>query len=125
MLRRAGEYYRPIFSSGRDIPKALGLSVDEWVKDRLGGYVKMSVAEGTGIALELKAEGYSNVAAAEILGVDEKMIRNYTSENSDVENKNSNKNNRGHETASENSEPAPIDAMAALAAIPGQESAKA
>ena len=27
------------------VPKALNLSVDEWVKQRLGGYVKYSIAE--------------------------------------------------------------------------------
>ena len=40
------------------VPKALGLSVDEWVKRRLGGYVKLSIEERREAVEELTAKGY-------------------------------------------------------------------
>lgn len=51
------------------VPKALGLSVDAWVKQRLGGYVKLSVEETRAAAVELKAQGHSQRQIKDALGV--------------------------------------------------------
>jgi N6-adenosine-specific RNA methylase IME4 len=53
------------------VPKALGLSTDQWVKERLGGYIKLSVEERRNAVAELKAEGHSQREIAAITGVDE------------------------------------------------------
>jgi transcriptional regulator with XRE-family HTH domain len=51
------------------LPKALGLSNDEWVKDRLGGTVRLAVDERREAAEELAAEGMSQREIAAALGV--------------------------------------------------------
>lgn len=50
------------------VPKALGLEVDEWVKQRLGGYVRLSVEERKAAAFELKDQGYSTREIGAVLG---------------------------------------------------------
>jgi hypothetical protein len=57
------------------VPQALGLSVEEWVTTRLGGYIKLSIADRREAVKELAGEGLSNIAVGEILGVDETTIR--------------------------------------------------
>ena len=52
------------------VPKALGLSVEDWVNDRLGGYVKMAVDDRRNAIAELIEDGETQRGAAEILGVD-------------------------------------------------------
>ena len=57
------------------VPKALGLDVDAWVKQRLGGYVRLSVEERQPAVAELKAQGHSNREVAQIVGVDKETVR--------------------------------------------------
>jgi len=123
----AGSWRQIALAKRLGVPKALGLSVEEWVKERLGGYVKMSVAERKDAALELKADGHSNVAIGEILGCDESTVRADFSGNPEPRDENDNENNEVVEPASGNPEPepAPVDAIAALAAVEGQEYTKA
>jgi hypothetical protein len=121
----AGSWRQIALAKRLGVPKALDLSTEEWVKERLGGYVKMSVTERKDAALELKAGGHSNVAIGEILGCDEKTVRNDASENSEPQDENDNENTETVKPASENSEPAPVDAIAALAAVPGPEYTRA
>lgn len=52
------------------VPQALGLSVDDWVQHRLGGYVKLGVSERRAAVQELIADGCSQRQAAAVLGVD-------------------------------------------------------
>lgn len=52
------------------LPKALGLSNEEWVKERLGGAVKLAVDERRGAAKELDADGMSQREIGAALGVD-------------------------------------------------------
>jgi hypothetical protein len=57
------------------VPAALGISVEEWVQDRLGGYVRLSIPERSEAIAELADEGMSNRAIAEVLGVSEPTVR--------------------------------------------------
>jgi hypothetical protein len=63
------------------VPEALGLTTDQW-RQRLGGHVREAIPVRREAVVELTAEpedgglGLSNRRAAEILGVDEKTIRN-------------------------------------------------
>jgi hypothetical protein len=112
-----GGWWRQVALARRlGVPKALGLETEQWVKDRLGGYVKMAGEERLKAIDELKKDGHSNVAIAEVIGVDEKTVRNLTSENSEPTKKKRKKNKGTEGGTSENSEPAPLDAVAALAA---------
>jgi len=58
------------------VPKALGLTVGDWVQQRLGGYVKYSIAERRQAVAELKADDKSSREIGEILGVDHKTVLN-------------------------------------------------
>ena len=74
------------------VPKALGLTVREWVEVKLGGYVKTNAAERKEAALELKANGLNNVEVGGILGCDESTVRADLSGNPDPGRKNESKN---------------------------------
>ena len=62
------------------VPQALGISTDEWVENRLGGYVRMSITERREAVKELTAppeeggQGLSTREAAEVLSVDQSTI---------------------------------------------------
>jgi hypothetical protein len=64
------------------IPQALGMSTPQWVESRLGGYVRMAVEERREAAKELTSppaeggQGLSQREAADVLGVNEKTVRN-------------------------------------------------
>ena len=51
------------------VPAALGLSTREWVDQRLGGYVRMSIPERREAVAELAAEGLKQREIADVLGV--------------------------------------------------------
>jgi hypothetical protein len=57
------------------VPKALGLSVDDWVNKRLGGYVRLAVEERRQAVAELKAEGDSTRDIASTIGVSDITVR--------------------------------------------------
>lgn len=50
------------------VPKALGLSVEDWVQRRLGGYIRMNVDDRREAVKELAAEGLSQREIAEVVG---------------------------------------------------------
>jgi len=75
-LTQIGEgWFRQVaFGVKLGVPAALGLSRREW-SDRIGVALR-SAAERQQAAVELDAEGLSNRAIADVLGVDEKTVRN-------------------------------------------------
>lgn len=99
------------------VPKALGLSTDQWVNDRLGGYVKLSVDDRRKAVAELKQNGESTRAIAEVLGVDERSVRrdigaaNAAQAEDDAET-----DQHFTDGGAANAAPGPIDAAAVLAA---------
>jgi len=56
------------------VPKALNLSTEDWVKQRLGGYVQLSVKERPTVTRELKQQGFQQQEIAAVLGVGEATI---------------------------------------------------
>jgi N6-adenosine-specific RNA methylase IME4 len=65
----AGSWRQIALAKRLGVPKALGLTTEQWVHDRLGGYVKMSIAERREVVRNLTAEDYSAREIAEIVGV--------------------------------------------------------
>jgi len=57
------------------VPRALGLSTREWVEDRLGGYVRLSIPERHDAVEELSEDGMSNRQIAGVLGVNDRTAR--------------------------------------------------
>jgi hypothetical protein len=58
------------------VPAALGLTTEEWVRDRLGGYVRLAIEDRREAAAEMAEEGLSQREIAGVLGVDQKTISN-------------------------------------------------
>jgi hypothetical protein len=72
-----GGSWRPVALAQRlGVPKALGLTTEQWVNERLGGYVKLARDDRREAVKELKAEGHSNVEIGKVLGVAEGTVRN-------------------------------------------------
>ena len=57
------------------VPKALGLSEEEWLKKYLGRYVQLAVAERYQLLVDAKAAGLSNRQIAKAAGVGEATVR--------------------------------------------------
>ena len=51
------------------VPEALGLTTREWITDRLGGYIKMTVTQRREAIAELTEEGMPQRVVADVLGV--------------------------------------------------------
>lgn len=64
-----GSWRQIVLAKRLGVPQALGLDVDEWVNQRLGGYVRMTVEDRRKAVAELAAEGNSVRAIADIVGV--------------------------------------------------------
>jgi hypothetical protein len=71
----AGSWRQIALAKRLGVPQALGLSVEEWVNVRLGGYIKMSVEERQEAVNNLTAEGHSLREIGEILGVSHETAR--------------------------------------------------
>lgn len=65
----AGSWRQVALAKRLGVPKALGLSTDEWVNGRLGGYVKLSISERREAVKELAADGRSQREITEITGL--------------------------------------------------------
>lgn len=70
----AGSYRQIALAKNLGVPKALGLSLEQWVQTRLGGYVRLSIPERREAVKELTSNGMSQREVAEVLGVDHKTI---------------------------------------------------
>lgn len=70
----AGSYRQILLADRLGVPKALGLTVPEWVEKRLGGYVKMGIPERKAVVKELAAEGLSVRKIADAVGVKKSQI---------------------------------------------------
>ena len=66
----AGGYRQVALGERLGVPDALGLTTREWVEQRLGGYVRLSIPERREAVAELTAEGMTQREVADVLGVD-------------------------------------------------------
>jgi len=73
----AGSWRQIALAKRLGVPQALGLTVEQWVNDRLGGYIKLSVTELREAIHELAdaSEGkLKQKEIAEIIGVHESTV---------------------------------------------------
>jgi 16S rRNA G966 N2-methylase RsmD len=70
----AGSWRHIALAHRLGVPKALGMKLDQWVRERLGGYAKMSISERREAVMELAAEGASSREIGSILGVGKSTI---------------------------------------------------
>jgi hypothetical protein len=87
------------------VSKALGLTTEQWVNKRLGGYVKLARDDRREAVKELRVDGYSNVEIGKVLGVNEGTVRHdLSSENSEGKDEKAHENEHSPSDDSENSE---------------------
>jgi transposase len=80
----AGFWRQIHWADQQGVPEALGVGLTEWVTDRLGGYVRLSMEDRTEAILELHELGLSNRKIAAILGVSEPTVRRVMSASNDA-----------------------------------------
>lgn len=115
----AGGWRQVALGERLGVPKALGLSTREWVEQRLGGYVRMGLAERKEAAKELAAEGLKQREIADVLGVSQKTVdRDLSPESNDSMPARDISIEQAREVPAESNDstPAPLDAFAALVA---------
>ncbi len=66
----SGSYRQVALAQRMGVPQALGLSTEEWVRDRLGGYIRLSIPERREVVKELAEDGLSQRDIAGVVGVD-------------------------------------------------------
>jgi len=70
----AGGWRQIYLAEKLGVPKALGLSVRDWVEDHLGGYIRLTLPEGREAVAELTALGMSSRRVADVLGVGKSTV---------------------------------------------------
>jgi N6-adenosine-specific RNA methylase IME4 len=70
----AGMWRQIALAKRLGVPDALGLTTEEWVTQRLGGYIRLSVDDRREAVRNLTADGHSTREAGEILGVSHDTI---------------------------------------------------
>lgn len=58
------------------VPDALGLTLQQWVQQRIGGHIKLAVPERRKAVAELTADGMSSPKIGEVLGVSDQTVLN-------------------------------------------------
>jgi transcriptional regulator with XRE-family HTH domain len=69
-----GGYRQVLLGQKLGVPRALGLTTEEWVTGRLGGYVRMAIPERRDAVKELAKEGLSQREIASVLGVTQPTV---------------------------------------------------
>lgn len=70
----AGSWRQIAWADRQGIPVALGMSTEQWVKERLGGYIKMAIPERREAVKELTEQGMSQREVSAVLGVDQATV---------------------------------------------------
>jgi hypothetical protein len=70
----AGSWRQVALGKRLGVPQALGITTEEWVQDRLGGYVRLSIPERREAVAELTEEGMSTREIGDVLGVDNATV---------------------------------------------------
>jgi N6-adenosine-specific RNA methylase IME4 len=70
----AGSWRQIALAKRLGVPKALGMTTEQWVRERLGGYIKLSLAERRAIVADATADGFNQTEIAEFVGVDKSQI---------------------------------------------------
>jgi hypothetical protein len=70
----AGGWRQVALGERLGVPAALGLSTEEWVQQRLGGYVRLSIPKRREAVAELTDEGMSTREIGDVLGVDHATV---------------------------------------------------
>jgi hypothetical protein len=70
----SGFWRQVAWADKQGIPAALGLTVEQWVKQKLGAYIRLGIAERRDAVTELLDDGISQRRIAEYLGVHESTI---------------------------------------------------
>ncbi len=72
----SGNWQQILWAHQQGIPLVLGMTTEEWVKERIGGYIRFSISDRREVVQELTSDGLSQREIAAVMGVDEKTVRN-------------------------------------------------
>jgi hypothetical protein len=70
----SGLWRQIVWADKQGVPAALGLSLEEWVRERLGGYIRLDAEVRRAAVAELRSEGLPQAKIAQVLGVAEATI---------------------------------------------------
>ncbi|MGH8534080.1 MAG: helix-turn-helix domain-containing protein [Gammaproteobacteria bacterium] len=112
----AGSWRQVALAKRLGVPKALGLTLEDWVQEKLGGYIRLAILERREAVVELSAEGMSQREIGEMLGVDERTIRRDVDAAANAAPPEIEPNENSSLTITSAANAAPLDAVAALAA---------
>lgn len=70
----AGGWRQVALGKRLGVPNALGITTEEWVENRLGGYLRLSLPDRREAVAELTEEGMSTREIGEVLGVGNKTV---------------------------------------------------
>jgi hypothetical protein len=70
----AGSWRQVAWGKRMGVPEALGITTEEWVHERLGGYVRLSIPERREAVAELTEEGMSTREIGDVLGVNHDTV---------------------------------------------------
>lgn len=82
----AGSWRQIALAKKLGVPKALNLSTEQWVQERLGGYIKLSIPDRQEAVKDLTAEGHGLREVGDILGVSHQTVANDVKDLTVVEN---------------------------------------
>lgn len=98
------------------VPKALGLTVEQWVNEHLGGYIKMSREDQREAVNKLTADGHSQREIASTLGIGLGSVNRALVPNGTDEAEKDNEINNADVPNGTPVDTSPLDTVAALAA---------
>jgi N6-adenosine-specific RNA methylase IME4 len=70
----AGAWRQIALAKRLGVPKLLGLETEQWVRERLGGYIKLGVDERREAVAQLASDGMSQREIGEVLGVNQSQV---------------------------------------------------
>src|SRR5215467_14191617 len=71
----AGSWRQIALAKRLGVPAALNMDMEQWVRERLGGYIRLSIPERQQAVKELTAQNYSLREVGEILGISHETVR--------------------------------------------------
>lgn len=81
----AGTWRQVAWADRQGIPAALGLTTREWVEDRLGGYVRLSLSDRREAVAELTEQGMTQREVAEVIGIGKTTVHDDLGQNRPVD----------------------------------------
>ncbi len=64
----SGNWQQILWAHQQGIPHVLGMTTEEWVKERIGGYIRLSISDRREVVQDLAGDGLSQREIAAVVG---------------------------------------------------------